>query len=96
MAEKTVAPLEVEEEGSIVHEYRRVMYRFSFIGIEFGVALALGFLFGRWLDKKLGTAPWLMLACVVFGLGVATRDLFRLTLKERARQSRKPTRNDEP
>ncbi|MBN1945844.1 MAG: AtpZ/AtpI family protein [Bradymonadales bacterium] len=70
-----------QDGGLISREYRRVMYQFSFIGIEFGVALALGALLGRWLDRKLDTAPWFLLACVLFGLAVASRDLYRACRK---------------
>jgi len=70
-----------EDSGYIVREYRRVMYQFSFIGIEFGVAVALGALGGRWLDNRWDTAPWMMLLGVALGLTAAGQDLYRLVKK---------------
>jgi F0F1-type ATP synthase assembly protein I len=41
-----------------------------------------GSLFGGiWLDRKLGTAPWLMLILMVVGLVIATYIIYR-TVKE--------------
>jgi ATP synthase protein I len=71
-------PTEEEDPGAVLREYRRVMYQYSFIGIELGVAVAIGVLLGRWLDEKWGTAPWMMLAGVALGLTAAGKDLVRL------------------
>jgi ATP synthase protein I len=38
-------------------------------GIEMVVAMAVGYLFGSWLDGRFGTAPWL--TGIFFGFGVA-------------------------
>lgn len=35
--------------------------RLSTLGLEMGLALFLGFLFGRFVDTKLHTEPWFML-----------------------------------
>ena len=37
----------------------RIWLDVSIIGIQFPVAVALGYFFGRWLDGWLGTEPWL-------------------------------------
>jgi ATP synthase protein I len=77
-----------EDTGYILREYRRVMYQFSFIGIEFGVALVIGYLLGNWLDEKLDTAPWLMLVGVALGFSAAGLDFYRLVVKARSKQRR--------
>ena len=59
-------------------EMWRLTGRFSFIGIEFGVAILLGLVAGQWLDGKLGTDPWMTLLLIALGFTAATRDLFRL------------------
>ncbi len=51
---------------------------FGTIGIEFGVATAIGLLFGRWLDGHFDTRPWLMIIFALFGICAAFIDLFRL------------------
>jgi F0F1-type ATP synthase assembly protein I len=34
----------------------------SIVGIQFPVAIALGYLFGRWLDGLLNTKPWMTIS----------------------------------
>jgi len=45
-------------------------------GLSIGVALLAGVLGGIWLDRRLGTAPWLLLAGCLAGLAVSFRTLF--------------------
>jgi ATP synthase protein I len=40
----------------------------SSIGIVFVVAIFIGWGFGSWLDKKLGTSPYLMLVFTLIGI----------------------------
>lgn len=49
----------------------------SAIGLEFGVSVIVGILFGRWLDGKLGTAPWLMIVGVVLGFAAGVIGMVR-------------------
>ncbi len=51
----------------------------SVIGIQFPVAIALGYFFGRWLDGQLGTRPWLTLVFSLFGIAAGFLNLFRIT-----------------
>jgi len=44
------------------------MWRLSSIGIEMGVAVLIGYLMGHYLDKWLGSDPWLTVAFVVLGV----------------------------
>ncbi len=52
------------------------------IGLELAGGVLLGFFGGYWLDKKLGTLPWLTLAGAVAGLAggffLVARELFRI------------------
>jgi F0F1-type ATP synthase assembly protein I len=70
-----------EDTGLILKEYRRVMYQFSFIGIEFGVAIILGYLLGHWIDEQLDSAPWGMLIVLALSLTAAGRDFVRVIKK---------------
>jgi ATP synthase protein I len=38
------------------------------MGIQLALAVVVFFFVGRWLDGKLGTAPWLMLAGLLVGI----------------------------
>ncbi len=49
----------------------------SSVGLELGISVILGLLFGWWLDKQLGTAPWMMLLFLVFGLIAGFRGMMR-------------------
>lgn len=49
----------------------------SSVGLELGVAVIVGLLFGMWLDSKLGTTPWLMLLFLVLGLVAGFRNVLR-------------------
>ena len=40
----------------------------SSVGLELGLSVVFGVLFGRWLDGKLGTPPWMMLLFFAIGL----------------------------
>jgi ATP synthase protein I len=51
----------------------------SIIGIQFPVAIAIGFFFGRWLDGSLGTTPWMTLVFSLFGIAAGFVNLFRIT-----------------
>ena len=51
----------------------------SIIGIQFPVAIALGFFFGRWLDTQLTTWPWLTAIFTLFGITAGFINLFRIT-----------------
>jgi ATP synthase protein I len=47
------------------------------VGIMFPVAITLGAAFGYFLDRKLGTLPWLSAIFLVFGIAAAFVNLFR-------------------
>jgi ATP synthase protein I len=49
----------------------------SSVGLELGLSVVVGILFGRWLDGRLGTAPWLMLAFLGLGLVAGFRAVMR-------------------
>lgn len=51
--------------------------RVAGLGTELLLAVLLGLLGGRWLDSKLGTAPWLLLAGAALGGLSAFWNLYR-------------------
>ena len=51
----------------------------SIVGIQFPVAIALGFFFGRWLDRQFNTHPWLTMIFALFGIVAGFVNLFRIT-----------------
>lgn len=68
-----------EEETPKDKEKRRSfiqLARLSSVGIEMGVAVAIGWGIGYWLDKKLGTKPWLMLVFLLFGVAAGFKGIY--------------------
>lgn len=84
------ADLVVEKDEASESESRRMWRQagqFGFIGIEFGVATAIGFFVGEWLDGKLDTKPWLSLIFALLGIAAASRDLYSM-VKRAQREDR--------
>jgi F0F1-type ATP synthase assembly protein I len=65
--------------------------RLASIGLEMGIAVGLGFGAGYWLDRELGTDPYLTLVCLLFGIAAAFLGLIRTArqVQARARQNEK-------
>jgi ATP synthase protein I len=55
----------------------RTIGALSTVGFSFVLAIVIGFLFGRLLDKWLGTSPWLMLVFFFFGLAAGVLNVYR-------------------
>lgn len=51
--------------------------RYTGLGIELAVFLVCGVLAGNWIDENYETAPWGILAGVVFGVAGGVRTLTR-------------------
>ena len=68
----------------------RAASRFSYVGIFFGVAVVVGWLGGSWLERRVGGAPWVSLAGVLFGIAAGFRELFRIArfVTDRSKQAR--------
>ena len=57
----------------------------SIVGIQFPVAIAIGYFFGRGLDGLLNTKPWMTIVFALFGIAAGFINLFRITAQaERA------------
>jgi ATP synthase protein I len=48
------------------------------VGIEIVLAVLVGYLGGQWLDRRLGTGPWLKWVGLVAGIGAAVKALVRV------------------
>ena len=47
------------------------------IGLQFAMVLVAFLLAGNWLDRRLGTAPWLLMAGVFLGFGLSVFWMYR-------------------
>ena len=52
----------------------------SIVGIQFPVAMAIGYFWGRWMDGLFGTEPWLTILFSILGIIAGFVNLFRITL----------------
>ncbi|WP_420126676.1 AtpZ/AtpI family protein [Longimicrobium sp.] len=47
------------------------------IGLQFALVLVAFLFAGKWLDERLGTEPWLMMAGVFLGFGLSVFWMYR-------------------
>jgi len=66
----------------------------SIVGIQFPVAIAIGFFWGKWLDGHLGTWPWLTAVFSFFGIVAGFINLFRITAQAERMERREGERRD--
>lgn len=68
----------------------------SSVGLELGLSVVAGILFGRWLDGKLGTEPWMMLVFLGLGLTAGFRSVLRAVRRaDRAAREEEHEREEE-
>jgi ATP synthase protein I len=59
---------------------------FAGVGLQFAVSILLFVFLGQWLDRRLGTAPWLLLAGVFLGSGASFYSMYRKLMAAQARE----------
>jgi F0F1-type ATP synthase assembly protein I len=74
-----VDPRRVPEEGISAGEY-------AGFGIQFAASIVVFLYVGQWLDRKLGTAPWLLLVGVFLGAGGSFYSMYRKLMAAQARE----------
>jgi F0F1-type ATP synthase assembly protein I len=62
--------------GSMADTFRTIG-ALSTVGISFVLAVGLGAIIGFYLDKWLGTGPWLFLLFILFGLAAGILNVYR-------------------
>ena len=55
--------------------------QFAGIGIQFAASILLFLYAGQWLDRKLGTSPWLLIAGVFLGAGASFYSMYRKLMR---------------
>ena len=66
------------------------------VGFEIVLSILVGLFIGRWLDGKLGTAPYLTLLWVGFGMAAAIKALQRTMKEMRAETEREEREHGNP
>ena len=52
----------------------------SIVGIQFPVAMAIGYFWGKWMDGLFGTEPWLTIVFSICGIIAGFVNLVRITI----------------
>ena len=64
---------------------RRTLFRelgkYSALGLELAISVILGLAIGYYLDKWLGTGPWMTVIWLGFGFAAGVRSLYRAALR---------------
>lgn len=80
-------------------EDRRELYKslgfLSSVGICMVASILIGMAMGYYLDQWLGTAPWMLLIFLGFGIVAGFRNIFILTKRELKRQRIQDTADQE-
>ena len=58
------------------------------VGLELGLSVIIGVVIGYYLDRELGTSPWLMLLFLGFGFAAGFRGVLRAVRREDREGSR--------
>jgi F0F1-type ATP synthase assembly protein I len=58
---------------------------FAGVGIQFAVSILLFLYVGQWLDRRFGTAPWLLIIGVFLGAGASFYSMYRKLMAAQAR-----------
>jgi len=67
----------------------------SIVGIQFPIAIAIGYFWGQWLDKVFSTSPWCMLVFSLFGVAAGFVNLFRITMRITREEEEKRRKEEE-
>jgi ATP synthase protein I len=59
----------------------RELAKYSALGLEMALSVVIGLGIGYYLDKWLGTAPWLMILWIGFGFAAGVRSLYRAAVR---------------
>lgn len=61
------------------HSGEKEYLQYLSLGAEIAAALALPLLFGYWLDGRLGTSPWMLLAGALAGIVILIGVVIRIS-----------------
>ncbi len=77
---------------------RTQLYRYAGVGMQYTATIGVFAVLGYWLDGKLGSGPWLLLAGVFVGFGLGLVSLVSKLGPKRDRSDSKhaPQASDDP
>jgi len=69
---------ESKKPGRRAGKYVRQVGLLGTVPILLAVGPVVGFLIGRWLDKKLGTEPYLLIIFLIFGFIASGKEVWKI------------------
>ena len=72
--------------------------QFAGAGLQFALSIIVFVYVGNWLDRRLGTAPWMLFAALFLGAGGSFYSMYRKLMAAQAREeaARKARREGTP
>ena len=62
-------------------EVWRALALFTQMGLTMAACVLIGLLFGKWLDARLGSAPWFLLGMTLLGVVSAFFSAYKMAMK---------------
>lgn len=59
----------------------RELAKYSALGLEMALSVVIGMGIGYYLDRWLGTEPWLMIVWIALGFAAGVRSLYRAAVR---------------
>jgi len=72
----------VKKDDNGDREVRKALGLISQLGFAMAACVVVGVFLGKWLDGKLGTSPWLLMAGCLLGAAAAFKVFYDLVIKE--------------
>jgi F0F1-type ATP synthase assembly protein I len=60
--------------------------QFAGMGLQFALSILVFVYAGNWLDRRFGTAPWILLAALFLGAGGSFYSMYRKLIAAQARE----------
>lgn len=68
--------------------------QYASVGLQFGLGILVFTFAGSWLDRRLGTSPWLLMLGVALGFALSAAWIYRqLVIRPRERATRDQDRS---
>jgi ATP synthase protein I len=77
-------------------EIFRELGRYSALGLEMAISVVLGLAVGYYLDKWLGTGPWMTVVWLGIGFAAGVRSLYRAALRSGREQEKEEEKKRNP
>ena len=77
-------------------ELFRELGRYSALGLEMAISVIIGLAIGYYLDKWLGTSPWMTVVWLGLGFAAGVRSLYRAALRSGRDQEKEEEKRRRP